>query len=685
MADIPPPPPGFHPVSDSSIPPPPPGFHPIDSGPTATAPPAEPIGQKIRRIGKSLAPSTSNLGGVDTGSGGILSRIGTAIAAGPTATAKAYQNPDVRAGAETVAGLATAPVGAEIGGAAGEAMQLGKLGMTLARTAGMTLATAPLTEKDPLQQAGWTAGLGLVSEGLLSGGGRYAEEAERAEGAARVTGEMTPAKIKTLAAQRALLATAGKTPEEVESYINSEDAARQTQSAYHKVIANQKGIYSAGYDQIFDKPSTIDPKVTVGETPVDTTPVLQKIDQLQQQVAQRGMQAEESAATKKLLDNIRARVAGGGTGDPTKFMLSTIGYTPEEIAGMTPRQLDNWKSDFIDEKSLNSDGSLPGPKAGEAPNVDQMHGFRTVLRNLRGARATNTTRWISNELESTTNDVMTKGMTAAGSTPEDFNKFAKLDQKWSTISEMQGAFKKLDGAKYGHAAANALWDIGEGKNYETLNDFFKMAQGAAKVDPEIMPALRESFLTKVVGDARIAGATDLNAQRMIMRKITDTFRGNTPDVMIGMFGKESPFADVRQFTNIMGRAVDPNTTNKLTSTMQKMISTPARVATYGASGFFLFRLGYALFTGNSPWQDLRSHPLEFAKGMAEVAATGAIASIIMTRGSAIQQKAWADMMLHPESASAVQNFVEVGTPLVAQQVMKMQEAKQQANAPASRP
>jgi hypothetical protein len=678
MADIPTPPPGFH-YDDK--PPPPPGFHYEDS--PSVAAPSPTVGERLKRIGKSLTPSTSDLGGVDTGKGGILSRIGTAIAAGPTATAQAYQNPETRSGAELAAGLATGPVGAEIGGAAGEAMGLGKLGMTLARTIGMTAATAPLNEKDPIQQAGWTAGLGLVSEGLLSGGGQYAEEAERAESAARVTGEMTPAKVKTLGAQRVLLATAGKTPEEVQGYINSEDAARQTQSAYHKVIGYQKGIYSAGYDEIFDRPSTIDPKTTVGETPVDTTPILQKIDELQATVAKRGMQAEESAATKKLLDDIRSRVGGGGTGDPTKFMLSVIGYTPDEIAGMSRTQLANWKQDFIDEKSLNLDGSLPGPKAGEAPNVDQMHGFRTVLRNLRGARATNTTRWISNELEATTNDVMTKGMTSAGATPQDFDKFAKLDQKWGTISEMQAAFKNLDGAKYGHVAANALWDIAESKKtYETFNDFFKMAQNAAKVDPEIMPALRESFLTKVVGDARIAGATDLNAQRLIMRKLTDTFRGNTPDVMVGMFGKDSPFADVRQFTNVMGRAVDPNTTNKLSSTMQKMLSTPARVATYGASGFFLFRLGYALATGKSPWQDLNKNPLQFAQGMAEVATVGAIASIILTRGSAIQQKAWAEMMLNPESASKVQNFVEAATPLVAQQVMKTQQAQTNSAAPA---
>ena len=66
----------------------------------------------------------------------------------------------------------------------------------------------------------------------------------------------------------------------------------------------------------------------------------------------------------------------------------------------------------------------------------------------------------------------------------------------------------------------------------------------------------------------------------------------------------------------------------------------------------------------------------------EVAATGAIASLILTRGSAAQQRAWADMMLHPESAATVRTFSEIATPLVAENVMKGMVAKQAQSAPA---
>lgn len=648
-AATPPPPPGFVPV-----PPPPAGFVPAPAG--ATPPPA---------ATPTAAPPDTNLGGVDTGNGGILSKLASGIGQSGTLAGQAATNPDVRSGMETSGTIAAGPLGAEAGNMAGAAVGLGKWGMALARAAGTTVATAPLSEKDAAKAAGFTFLMNMATEGALAGGGQFADEAAGANAAAKVTGAMTPAKIQTQSQIRDLLQAGGKSPEEVDSFLNgaSEAAGAKTRNAYNAVIKNARDEFSNGYNAVFDAPTPAGGPLRTA--PVDTAPITQKIDELQGQIATRGAEDQESAALKKFLNTAQEQFGANATQDgDVKAILAKMGTDPDTVASMSPGQLDNFRTQF--EKN----GLLTPNAAPEQPTVEQMRSFRTNLRDLRTPGASNTTKMVSNQLEAATNDTIKQGMTAAGATPDQITSLDNLDQQWRTFEGMRDSFHNVNGADFGHQAANAIWSVGQGGNYEALNHFFTLAQTAAKVDPEVMPALRESFLTKLVGDARDAAGTDLNGQKLIMRQITDTFRQRSPQAMEGMFGADSPFADVRQFSNVMGKSVDPNTTNKLSSTLSSVLSKPAKMAAYGGSGYFLWRMAYSLATGGSPWQDLQKNPAQFAQGMAATVATGAIASLVLTRGAAAQQRAWANMMLNPQSADAARAFAEAVTPLVSEHMMK---------------
>lgn len=584
---------------------------------TPTTPPtAAEIPGRVSELGKSAIEAGS---GLVTAQGGTMAgtEIGGALGGPPGA-------------------LAGGLIGSAVGGGAAPVVEAGA-----AKAMGEN-AVMPTTG-EIISSAGLNLGFHALGE---LGAARSAKL--RAAGARDLPIEQTNSvQVKQLAKNRDFWKTLGVSDEQIDSIMARPDAEKllQTQvqagnkakQAFQKVADETR----AGFNQQYE--TLLGPHADV-KTPVQD--IAQTLNTLSQ-----GTESGQHELTPSF-QGFLARKAKELSAPDVEDPLAQF-FSPDELKSMTPNQRKGYLAALPQKGASTNIAGVKGanyrPTSGQAePVVDVPQPRQLGIQDIRDLRtelgenlptgATPLDRKAYAQVNQLLNDRQDSMLAQSGATPEQIGGLHDLDQKWGQFQTTLKALRP-DAKDFGADVSNTLWSDA-GKSPTLALNLINMAQAAEKARPgEVMPQLRESFLSNLQAQARMGEAQGGPVQEMkVLRKVQDQWRGSSEGqaVLDSMFGKESPMADPTTMSNVLGRLDDPNSRNKFVKMMESA----------GPSGWLVRGAALAGIAGGSIYT-LQSHP-DRALPIAATLLTLGVAGPLLARMNAPAQRAYVKFIMTPE-------------------------------------
>lgn len=592
--------------------------------------PAEPIGHKLKRIGKAIVPSLAAGGTVAAGTQ-IGAELGASVG-GPAAP---------------VTAAAGAVIGAGLGG-------FGAPAMAAAAKQAMGDAGATWTYHDAIKSAIWSAAISVPFEAAGLAAGKYAKYEPELQDLPQ--GERTLSNLKQIRTQREAQAASAATsqtqeaeqlvrntdywkklgmsddeikamqehPADAAAWIRqSEDAAREYKDAFTVTKRVGSEDLSKRFEDSYGK---------YKEAPVDTTPIAATIDK-----SLETGQRELSPGLKRWLEDKRDEFSGLGK-------LSK--KTREELAQFTPE--------------ARAQAMLAFQSGRLALKAEPMtaQGARDAITELNDVLP-RTASELDKQVKSTVEDAIEKqfdaAVTKAGGSQE---QLAALQATRQSYRVFQTTMRELDPRSevLGKTVADELFNPAF-KNPEYGVKFITLAKAAEEARPgEVMPQLKEAFMQKFIDEVKTASGPEPGAfdELKAIEKIRTQYSKSTGGKLIlgEIFGKNSPLADDVTFSKVMS-AVDKPEAIALKATSNGQLLNRLTSPGFLGSAYFMLRLGYSAATGKNIMTDINQHPGRVAFGIALAMASGPVIRYALTSGNLPLQRAAVEYMTDPSSGSAV--------------------------------
>lgn len=589
-----------------------------------------------------------------------------------------------------VAGLAAGPIGEQIGEIGGVAAGLGERGIAMARTIGGALgftgapiAAAKLTGlptpslAEDAKGFGINLAFGTLGEPFLKPG-EYAPERAVTE-AARTR---TPSAARAVRTQREA--------QSVNAQYEAEKAAAAAADEKAALDVREQAFRSAGHSEaevaawrkdaetILSKGKELRANLgqiervndqqfgarynevlgTYGKGAGDAESVIGKIQETQAKLARTGQVTPKTSGTVTRVAEYLKKTQG-------RDILFT---TPDGEIGKVPSgavAVGMDSGEFLFKLPNGNVMGIPQEQmlTGVPSSAENLWKMRVAVRKgLRSGSATDADKLLLGETERALTSSIESGMRAAGANEETLGKFRDLDTEYgdymSTLRTFSDAWK---GRATPEQTADSLFRIGE-KDPSQLTVLMKYAKKADEVDPRVMPALRDAFMTRV---QRVSGAEVGPVSQLAKTKaIAETFGRETPQVMEAIFPPGSPFRDPSALASATTQVADPRVGAKMQETLEKAVLKDAGSRSgrsFLSSPYFRFMAGFALVTGKSIWGAMFGgkpmDPTVLAAGVGAGLASSTGLGWAMNKLNAAQQRAVYEWMTRPGDAVAADRFI----------------------------
>lgn len=570
----------------------------------STPTPAADIPARIKQLGKA---------GLTAASGAITAQTGT------------------EAGAE-LGGVVGGPAGAAVGGLIGSAVGGAASPVVEAATAKHVLG-----ENVVQPSAGEilsSAGLNLGFHTLGEIGGARAENL-RAAGARDLPIEQTnPTQVKQLVKNKDFLRSIGVPEEQIDSIASRPDAGallqrqvsagKQAKAAFNTIADTTREDFKQQYQ------AALGPHANASTGVQDIAGAMGKLSQ--------GTESGQHELTPSFRGFL-ARKADElqKTETPADPLLQD--YSPSDIKKMSPTEQAGLRKMYGNE--IGKPQQVVGVPAPKAMDLQGIRDLKTELGENLPAQATPLDRKAYAQVQQLLSKRQDEMLAQSGATPEQIGQVHALDEKWG---QFQTTLKQLrpDSQTFGADVGKTLWSDAA-KNPTNALHMIDMAQAAEKARPgEVMPQLRESFLTNLQAQAREGQVAGGPVQEMkVLRKVQDQWRGTKEGqaVLDGMFGQDSPMSDPTKISQVLGRMDDPAARNKFTTMMQGA----------GPGGYLVRAAALAAVAGGSIYS-IANHP-ERAVPIAATLLTLGVAGPLLARMTPTAQRAYVKFIMTPNPAT----------------------------------
>jgi hypothetical protein len=555
----------------------------------------ETTGQKLKRIGKAIAPSAAAMGSAITGS-----EVGGALG-GPVG----------------------AVAGAAVGGAAAPFAARG----TQALVTGEPYQGPSTREvvKSAVTNAAWTGVFAGLNSYLAGSAKEVAPEIES-----------LPAEMKTHAAvtqamqNRDFWQRMGLDDQQITETLSTPGALQQaaddllkanrTKQAFQTMLDANREDFNTRYTAA----GTVEGK-NVWQTPVDARPIGESFEKF----------GQGGEGQHELTPSFRGFLQRKG------LELTQAGESGGPSVGGVP-----WKQ--LPEKLREQIRAQGGAPDTSQLNIEDLRDLRTELRENVPTGATNLDKQAAAQLNQQITTLYEDELRKAGTSSEQVGAIRAIDEDYARWSR---AVKTLDprSTRFGDEAADKLFSPMFRKPDQAV-ELIKYAQKAEDMRPgEVMPQFKSAFLDRAIQDVKTVSKGDPLKEAKAIGDLARKWGGdkNTRVVLKSLFG-DSPMSNPDTMRAVVGSLSNPDIAKAKMGGVFANIKPPA----------WLVRLGvayslYSALTGSptGPWTDMHKNPARFAVGMTGMIMGTAFGGRILTYGETGLQNAYVNFVINPNATN----------------------------------